>query len=80
MLESLQAVFSPDVIDFLFAVAIGFAVAGLCASGYRLIGLHLPSFRMLGAGPMAGRLAAVPLLIFSAPVSDHAQHPARSPH
>ncbi|MGA8653807.1 MAG: DUF6949 family protein [Xanthobacteraceae bacterium] len=67
MLESLQAVFSPDVIDSLFAVAIGFAVAGLCASGYRLIGLHLPSFRMLGAGPMAGRLAAVPLLIFSAP-------------
>ncbi|MGO9047091.1 MAG: DUF6949 family protein [Xanthobacteraceae bacterium] len=67
MLESLQAVFSPDVIESLFAVAIGFAVAGLCASGYRLIGLHLPSFRMLGAGPMAGRLAAVPLLIFSAP-------------
>jgi len=67
MLESLQAVFSPDVIESLFAVAIGFAVAGLCTSGYRLIGLHLPSFRMLGAGPMAGRLAAVPLLIFSAP-------------
>ncbi len=67
MLESLQAVFSPDVIESFFAVAIGFAVAGLCASGYRLIGLHLPSFRMLGVGPMASRLAAVPLLIFSAP-------------
>jgi hypothetical protein len=28
---------------------------------------HLPNFRMLEAGPMVGRLAAVPLLIFSAP-------------
>jgi hypothetical protein len=27
------------------------------------VALHLPNFRMLEAGPMVGRLAAVPLLI-----------------
>ena len=67
MYEVLQAAISPDVIESLFAIAIGFAVAGLCASGYRLVGTHLPSFRLLEMGPTAARLAAVPLLIFSAP-------------
>jgi hypothetical protein len=67
MYEALQAAISPDVIESLFAIAIGFAVAGLCASGYRLIGMHVPSFRLLEAGPMAARFAAIPLLIFSAP-------------
>ncbi len=67
MYESLQAAVSPDVIESLFAVAIGFAVAGLCASGYRLILMHLPSFRLLEVGPMPARVAAIPLLIFSAP-------------
>jgi len=66
MVEALQPA-SPDIVNSLFAVAIGFSVAGLCASGYRLYGLHFPSFRLLEVGPMAGRFAAVPLLIFSAP-------------
>ena len=55
MYEALQAAISPDVIESLFAIAIGFAVAGLCASGYRLIGMHVPSFRLLEAGPVAAR-------------------------
>src|SRR5258708_964766 len=67
MYETLQAAVSPDVIESLFAIAIGFAVAGLCASGYRLIGTHVPSFGLLEAGPMVARFAAIPLLIFSAP-------------
>jgi hypothetical protein len=67
MVEAVQAFFSPDVIESLFAVAIGFAVAGLCASGCTLIAMHLPNLRMLEVGPMPGRVAAVPLLIFSAP-------------
>jgi uncharacterized protein DUF6949 len=67
MVEAWLAGMSADVIDSLFAVAFGFAFAGVCASGCRLIGLHSPNFRMLEAGPMVGRLAAVPLLIFSAP-------------
>ena len=39
-----------------------------CATSVcRLVAQHLPNFHMLEAGPMVGRLAAVPLLIFSAP-------------
>ena len=67
MVEAWQAVISADVVASFFAVAFGFAFAGLCASGCCLVAQHLPNFRMLEAGPMVGRLAAVPLLIFSAP-------------
>jgi len=58
---------SPDTINALFALAIGFAVAGSCASGYRLFSTHFPSFRLLEVGPVLARFAAIPLLIFSAP-------------
>jgi hypothetical protein len=58
---------SPDTIDSLFSLAIGFAVAGMCASGYRLFSRHFPSFRQLEVGPVPARFAAIPLLIFSAP-------------
>jgi hypothetical protein len=67
MFDAIQATTSADSITSLFALAIGFAVAGLCASGYRLYGTHFPTFRLLQMGPMPARLAAVPLLIFSAP-------------
>jgi hypothetical protein len=67
MFENLQPAFSPDMLESLFAIAIGFAVAGLFASGYRLYGEHFPSFRLLEVGPMAARFAAVPLLILCAP-------------
>jgi hypothetical protein len=67
MIAAWQTVLSPDDVESLFAVAFGFAFAGLCASSYRLAGLQLPHLRMLEAGPLVGRLAAVPLLIFSAP-------------
>jgi hypothetical protein len=67
MYEVIQAAASSDSITSLFALAIGFAVAGLCASGYRLYRNHFPGLRLLQMGPMAARFAAVPLLIFSAP-------------
>jgi hypothetical protein len=67
MLEALLPAIAPEAIESVFAIAIGFAVAGLCASAYRLFGMHFPSFRLLEAGPMAARFAAVPLLIFCAP-------------
>jgi hypothetical protein len=67
MVDILQAALSPDVVESGFAVAMGFAVAGLCASGYRVAAEHVPSFRLLEAGPMAARFAAIPLLIFAAP-------------
>ena len=58
---------SPETIESFFALAIGFAVAGLCASGYRLFSRHFPSFRLLEVGPVPARFAAIPLLMFSAP-------------
>lgn len=58
---------SPQSIESCFALAIGFAVAGLCASFYRLFGEHFPSFRLLEVGPLAARFAAIPLIMFSAP-------------
>jgi hypothetical protein len=67
MFDAVLTVISPEAAEVLFATAIGFAVAGLCASGYRLFAVHFPSFRLLEAGPMAARFAAVPLLIFAAP-------------
>jgi hypothetical protein len=67
MFEGLQPAITPEMINSLFAIAIGFAVAGLSASAYRLYGEHLPSFRLLEVGPMAARFAAVPLLVFCAP-------------
>ena len=67
MFETLLTAISPEAVEVLFAIASGFSVAGLCACGYRLFGMHFPSFRLLEAGPMVARFAAVPLLIFSAP-------------
>jgi hypothetical protein len=67
MYEVIQAAASSDSITSLFALAIGYAVAGLCACGYRLYGTHFPSLRLLQMGAMPARFAAVPLLIFSAP-------------
>src|SRR5215813_2823030 len=53
--------------QMLFALALGFAVAGLCSSGYRVFTSRLPSFNQLSTGPGAEALAAVPLLVVSAP-------------
>ena len=58
---------SPQTMEGFFSLAIGFAFAGSCASGYRLFARHFPSFRLLEVGPVASRFAAIPLLMFSAP-------------
>jgi hypothetical protein len=58
---------SPEAIESFFALAWGFAVAGLCASAYQLFAKHLPSFRQLEVGPVAVRFAVIPVLMFSAP-------------
>jgi len=67
MLWGLLPAITPEAIESLFAIAIGFSVGGMCASGYRLFRINFPSFKMLEAGPMPARFAAIPLLIFSAP-------------
>jgi hypothetical protein len=51
----------------LFALALGFAGAGLCSSGYRVFTSRLPSFNQLTVGPGVEALAAVPVLVVSAP-------------
>ena len=67
MFEAALPAISPQVIESFFALAIGFAFAGMCASGYRLFARRFPSFRLLEAGPPAARFAAIPLLMFCAP-------------
>jgi hypothetical protein len=56
-----------ESVQMLYALVLGFAVAGLCSSGYRVFTSHLPSFNQLTAGPGAEALAAVPVLVVSAP-------------
>ncbi|HZT28053.1 MAG TPA: hypothetical protein VFA57_20375 [Pseudolabrys sp.] len=58
---------TPESVQMLIALALGFAVAGLCSSGYRLATDRLPSFGLLSTGPRAAAIAAVPLLMLSAP-------------
>jgi len=58
---------TPESVQMLFAVAFGFAVAGMCSSGYRVATTRLPSFSQLSEGPNPATLAAIPLLVVSAP-------------
>ena len=58
---------TPESVQMLIALALGFAVAGLCSSGYQLATSRLPTFGLLSAGPSAAAVAAVPLLMLSAP-------------
>ena len=51
----------------LLALALGFAVAGLCTSTYRLATDRLPSFSLLTRGPRPATFAALALLLLSAP-------------
>ena len=57
----------PESVQMLIALALGFAVAGLCASAYQLATDRLPTFGLLSAGPSAATIAAVPVLMLSAP-------------
>lgn len=67
MSEIVWPAISPQTIESFFALAFGFAVAGVAASAYRLVWQHFPSFRLLEVGPVPGRFAAIPLLMFCAP-------------
>jgi hypothetical protein len=67
MPQSWLPALSAETLQSIFSLAWGFAVAGLCASGFRLATRHHASFRLLEVGPMPTRFAAIPLLMFSAP-------------
>lgn len=58
---------SPDALNSLFCLAIGFALAGALASGYQAIVLRPLSFALLQQGVAPKTFAAVPFLVFAAP-------------
>jgi hypothetical protein len=58
---------TPESLQMLFALAFGFAVAGMFSSGYRLVTDRLPSFNQLSNGPGAATFAVIPLLVVAAP-------------
>jgi hypothetical protein len=58
---------TPESVQMVLALLLGFAVAGLCCSTYQLVTSRLPSFGLLATGPTPQAFAAVPLLMLSAP-------------
>ena len=58
---------SVEAVQSFFALAIGFALAGLLATGYQAATNRPASFRMLQGGPHPATFAAVPFLVFAAP-------------
>jgi hypothetical protein len=51
----------------LMALALGFAIAGMLASGYQLLTLQPASFSVLHEAERNKALAAIPFLLFAAP-------------
>ncbi len=58
---------SPESLQNLLSLALGFAVAGMFSSAYQLFTSRLPSFNLLSTGPSPRAFAAVPLLMVTAP-------------
>jgi hypothetical protein len=58
---------SPESLQSLQALAFGFAIAGLLATGFQAATREPASFRLLERGPKPSTFAAVPFLAFAAP-------------
>jgi uncharacterized protein DUF6949 len=58
---------SPESMQSLLSLAIGFAVAGLIASSYQLVTTQPLSFRLFGHRERTLAVAAVPILVLAAP-------------
>jgi len=58
---------SPDALNSLFSLCIGFALAGALASGYQAYARRPAGFGLLQEGVTPQRFAAVPFLVFAAP-------------
>jgi hypothetical protein len=58
---------SPDALNSLFSLCIGFALAGALASGYQALVQRPLGFGLLGEGVAPMTFAAVPFLVFAAP-------------
>jgi hypothetical protein len=59
---------SPDALNSLFSLCIGFALAGALASGYQAMAARPAGFGLLGEGVAPKTFAAVPFLVFAAPL------------
>ena len=58
---------SPDSLQSFYALAVGFAWAGVLATGYQLVTQRPASFVLLHRGPRPSTFAAIPFLAFAAP-------------
>jgi hypothetical protein len=58
---------SPDALNSLFSLCIGFALAGALASGYQALLQRPAGFGLLQEGVAPKTFAAVPFLVFAAP-------------
>jgi len=58
---------SPDTLNSLFSLCIGFALAGALASGYQAMAERPAGFGLLQEGAAPRTFAAVPFLVFAAP-------------
>ena len=58
---------SPDALNSLLSLCLGFAVAGALASGYQAMVQRPASFGLLQQGVAPKTFAAVPFLVFAAP-------------
>ena len=58
---------SPDALNSLFSLCIGFALAGALTSGYQALAQRPAGFSLLQEGLTPKRFAAVPFLVFAAP-------------
>ena len=58
---------TPEALNSLFSICIGFALAGALASGYQTFAERPAGFELLQQGVAQRRFAAVPFLVFAAP-------------
>jgi O-antigen/teichoic acid export membrane protein len=58
---------SPDALNSLFSLFIGFALAGALANGFQAFAERPAGFALLQEGITPHRFAAVPFLVFAAP-------------
>ena len=58
---------SPEALQLLIVLLIGFAVAGSLASGFQLVTERPLSFRLLNGGMQLVTFLAIPVLTFAAP-------------
>jgi len=58
---------TPEALNTLFSICIGFALAGALVNGYQAVAQRPAGFGLLQDGVAPKTLAAVPFLVFAAP-------------